>query len=120
MEKLLNALRKKMSATLFAAFVPLADSTNVPIINDLYGASGGLAGFIKTLFTVAISIGAIAAVLRLAYAGYLYMVSDMWTSKEHAREVIRNTFLGLLLLLSIWLILNQINPDILSLKIITG
>ncbi len=59
-----------------------------------------------------------AAVLRLVYAGYMYMGSDMWSSKGKAREIIRDTTLGILLLLAIWLILFQINPNILNLNIL--
>jgi len=73
--------------------------------------------FLQTLFVGAISLGGILAVLRLAYAGFLYMASDLPGVKGKAREVIQDTLLGLFLLLAIWLILNQINPDILSLKV---
>ena len=64
----------------------------------------------------AITIGAIVAVLRIAYAGYLYMGSDMWSSKGKAKEVLGEVTLGLLLLLGVYLILYQINPDIVTLK----
>lgn len=97
-------------------FVPLAD---VPP-NSKFGqltASSDFSGFINGLFKFAIAIGAIAAVLRLAYAGYLYMgQSDMWSHKGQAKEIIRDVTIGLLLLLAIYLILYQINPDILKLK----
>jgi len=46
------------------------------------------------------------------------MTTDLWSSKEHAREVIRETVLGLLLLLAVWVILSQINPDILRLNVL--
>ena len=87
-------------------------------LGQLYsGQLGDLSGFINKLFKFAISLGAIGAVLRLAYAGYLYMgQSDMWSQKGAAKEIIKDVTLGLLLLLSIYLILFQINPDILTLK----
>jgi hypothetical protein len=93
-------------------FVPLAPITTKS--GNLYGGGGDLSTFLNNLFKFAIAIGAIGAVLRLAYAGYLYMGSDMWTQKGKAKEVISNVVLGLILLLAVWLILNQINPDILS------
>lgn len=97
-------------------FVPLAE---VPP-NSKFGqltSSRDFSGFINGLFKFAIAIGAIAAVLRLAYAGYLYMgQSDMWSHKGQAKEIIRDVTIGLLLLLAIYLILYQINPDILKLK----
>ncbi|MDO8576440.1 MAG: hypothetical protein Q7R90_03935, partial [bacterium] len=96
-------------------FVPLAE---VPP-NSKFGQltrSRDFSGFINGLFKFAIAIGAIAAVLRLAYAGYLYMgQSDMWSHKGEAKQIITDVTIGLLLLLGIYLILYQINPDILRL-----
>ena len=99
------------------SFVPLADiGGNSSKLADLY-SSNSLSDYINKVFTFSIALGAIAAVLRLAYAGYLYMgSSDMWSNKSEARKVIGDVTLGLLLLLAIWLILNQINPDITSLN----
>lgn len=97
-------------------FVPLAQ---VPP-NSKFGqltASRDFSGFVNGLFKFGIAIGAIAAVLRLAYAGYLYMgQSDMWSQKGVAKGIMQDVTIGLLLLLSIYLILFQINPDILKLS----
>ena len=98
-------------------FVPLEPISGGKLGN-LYGSSGGdLSTFINKLFQFALVIGAVGAVLRLAYAGYLYMgQADMWSHKGQAKAIIGDVTLGLLLLLSIWLILYQINPDILTLN----
>lgn len=99
-----------------ADFVPLAETPGGSKLGTLY-ASGDFSSFINGLFKFAIAIGAIVAVLRLAYAGYLYMgQSDMWSHKGEAKTIIADVTLGLLLLLSIYLILFQINPDILTLN----
>ena len=59
------------------------------------------------------------AMLRIGFAGYLYMGSaDMWSSKTRAKEVFQDAIIGLLILLAIYMILYQINPDILELKIL--
>ncbi len=98
------------------AFVPLAETPSGSKLGQIY-SSGDFAGFVNGLFKFAIAIGAILAVLRLAYAGYLYMgQSDMWSHKGQAKDIIRDVTLGLLLLLGIYLILYQVNKDILSLK----
>lgn len=76
-----------------------------------------LTSFINGAFKMLISIGGILAVLRIAYAGYQYMSSDAWGEKSHAKEILGDVVIGLLLLLSVWLILYQINPQILELKI---
>ncbi|OGG56535.1 hypothetical protein A3D71_03280 [Candidatus Kaiserbacteria bacterium RIFCSPHIGHO2_02_FULL_55_20] len=97
-------------------FVPLAQTPGGSKLGQLYGDQN-FAGFINGLFKFGIAIGAIAAVLRLAYAGYLYMgESDMWSQKGAAKVIIQDVTLGLLLLLSIYLILYQINPDIIKLN----
>lgn len=78
--------------------------------------SGCIAPLLNGLFTASLSIGAMLAVLRIAYAGWLYMGSaDMWSSQSEAKGVFQDAILGLLLLLGVWLILYQINPDILNL-----
>ena len=98
-------------------FVPLADASQSPMLQSVY-SSGNLAEYINRLFVIAISVGAILAVLRIAYAGYMYMMSDMWTSKSRAREILGEVVLGLVLLLGIYLILYQINPELLDLSVL--
>jgi hypothetical protein len=99
-----------------ARFIPLENFEGSAKLSDVY-ASGELSVFLNRLFLAAMSLGAVLAVLRLAWAGFQYMASDLWSSKEHAKEIIRETLLGLFLLLGIWLILGQINPDILKLNV---
>lgn len=101
-----------------STFVPLAPNPARSTLNYTTG-TGGLAAYINTLFKIAISVGAMLAVLRLVYAGYIYMVSGVgnFASMGKAKEIIGSVVLGLLLLLGIYLILYQINPDILKLDI---
>lgn len=99
------------------SFVPLAPAPGGSRLGDLYGTTS-LGSFLNKLFVAALSLGAILAVLRLAYAGYLYMTTDAWGTKGKAREVIGDVIIGLLLLLSIWLILRQINPKLLDLNVL--
>lgn len=98
-------------------FVPLADNSQSPMLTQVY-KSEGLGKYVSTLFTISLSVGAILAVMRIAYAGYLYMGSDMWGKKQQAREILGDVTLGLLLLLSIVLILKQINPQLLNLDVL--
>ncbi|OGG58541.1 hypothetical protein A2765_02325 [Candidatus Kaiserbacteria bacterium RIFCSPHIGHO2_01_FULL_56_24] len=95
-----------------------APGTQTTYLSNLFNPDSSLASFFSTLFYAAIAVGAILAVLRLGYAGFLYMTSDVWSTKQHATGIIQETVLGLLLLLAVWLILNQINPDILNLDIL--
>ena len=79
---------------------------------------GSLSDSLNAAFQVAISVGAVLAMLRIGYAGWLYMGrDDMWSSKQAAKEVFSDAIIGLLILLAIYMILYQINPEILSLNI---
>jgi hypothetical protein len=86
-------------------------------LQQLFGATD-LAGFFNGFFKVAIVVGAMLAVIRLGYAGFVYMTTDSFGAKGDARQIIQDAVLGLLLLLSIWLILYQINPNLLNLDIL--
>lgn len=113
-----------LPAFAFAAgggFVPLTKDFNGQKLFGVGGGSGSspqdLTSFINAAFKVVLSIGAILAVLRIAYAGWQYMSSDAWGEKSHAKEILGDVIIGLLLLLSVYLILNQINPQITKLNI---
>ena len=106
-------------------FVPLTGdqvSGNVQLAPFLTQAfqSGSLPDFFNAAFQSAIAIGAILAVLRIAYAGFMYMASEVWSSKEKAKTILQQSILGLVLLSAIWLILYQINPQILDLNFLQG
>lgn len=98
-------------------FVPLSPAPTGSRLGNLYDSTS-LSGFVNKIFAAAIAVGAILAVLRLGYAGYLYMMTDMWSTKGKAKEIIGDVVLGILLLLSIYLILRQINPQILNLDVL--
>lgn len=122
MKKFLDFIMKDARGKLFqaqAGFVPLADlGSQSGKLSDLY-QSGNLADYVNKIFIFAISIGAILAVVRFMYAGYLYMgSSDMWSNKKKATTVFGDVVFGLLLLLAVWLILHQINPDLLKLTVL--
>jgi len=103
------------------SFVPLANYGSGNLISNTLSQSGSLGSYFNSLFKIALSVGAIAAVLRIAYAGYMYMgAADMWGNKQKAREILGNAIVGLILLLAIYLILGQIDPRILNLQILNG
>lgn len=128
MRKLLKDLRGPSAIGLMfqaGTFVPLtgglsANNQNLagPLSNFLT-TNGSLAGFLNAAFTMTLSLGAILAVLQLARAGWLYMgAADMWGSKQKAKEIISDAIIGLLLLIGIYIILYQINPNLLNLNVL--
>lgn len=105
-------------ATGAGGFVPLECFEQSSKLKGVY-TERELGPFLQKVFVGAISLGAMLAVLRLAWAGFIYMGTDLWSDKQKARDIIKDTLLGLFLLIAIWLILHQINPDILKLEINT-
>lgn len=106
-------------------FVPLSvdRSTNIslaPFMTQAFSDGASLSTLVNALFKASLAIGAILAVLQMARAGFYYMGSDIWAKKEQGKQLLRDTLMGLLLLLAIWLILNQINPQILNLDALKG
>lgn len=102
-----------------ATFVPInpPGSSGDSLVTGLFGSGSSmdLGSMLNVAFQVAINVGAILAMMRIMWAGWLYMGSaDMWSNKHHAKEVFQDAIIGLLILLAIWIILHQINPDILN------
>ncbi len=106
-------------------FVPLSgvDVSKVelaPFMTRAFAKDADMSAFVNAMFLAAIGIGAMLAVLQLARAGFLYMSSDMWHKKDQAKHLIQDAVTGLLILLSVWLVLNQINPELLNLDVLQG
>ena len=90
-----------------------------PVLQSLM-TSNDLASFFNAFFKTAIVGGAMLAVQRLGYAGFMYMTTESFGNKGKAKGIIQEAVIGLMLLLSIWIILFQINPNILNLDILQG
>jgi hypothetical protein len=101
----------------FAGFVPLADYGGTRL-EGVFNVSTptNLTELVNNGFQIAIIVGASLAVMRIVYGGYLYMFSAAGTQTSKAKVVLKQAVLGLLLLLATYIILNQINPDILNLN----
>lgn len=99
--------------------IPSGDllTTGIDSGTRLTGAlqSANMAEFINVAFETALVVGAILAVARITWGGFIYMTKDSFPSKMDAKKIITDAVIGLVLLMSIWLILRQINPKILNL-----
>ena len=121
MNHLLEYFRKKSQPVMFQALVTLTGASGGPDLGKFLTAvfkPQDLTSFFNGAFRTAIVVGAILAVLRIAYAGFIYMTTDLWPAKQSATQIIQDAVVGLLLLLAIWIILMQINPQILNLHIL--
>ncbi len=95
---------------LAAEFVPIVPIPSLDLNNQTT-----LAQYINALFKLAISIGAILAVISIIIGGFEYMTAEAVGAKKGGKDRVWSAVLGLVLLLLSWLILYVINPNILSL-----
>ncbi len=102
----------------------LAQSSNyiaVDLTKKGFGkiATGNLSEMMSGAFDMAIAAGTALAVLRIVYAGWLYMGwADAAGEKSKGKEVFTDAIIGLIILYGIWLILNQINPCLTQIRIL--
>ena len=69
--------------------------------------------YANTLFTFALGISAVLAVLMITIGGVRYTLSAVSPSeKSAAKEMIKNAISGLIIVFAAWLILNTIDPTL--------
>lgn len=90
----------------------------IPGVSD--PANTNFNDYINTIYGLSIAIAALLAVIKIIIAGVKYMLSDMVSSKGAAKEDIQSALLGLLIIASAFLILNEINPSLTQTKLITS
>ncbi len=88
------------------AFTPLV---GVP---GLSGSGTNFNTYINALYALSISVAGLLAVIKIIIAGVKYMLTDIVTSKEEAKSDMRGALIGLLIVVSAVVILNQINPQL--------
>src|SRR3989344_4157925 len=78
----------------------------------------GLPNFIKYAFNLAIAVAGLAAFVSFVYGGVRYLASagNPGTLSD-AKEQIKASLLGLVLLLGSWLLLTTINPKLVILQV---
>lgn len=75
------------------------------------------ASFVQNLYTYALGISGVLAVIMIVYGGVKYVVSAGNASAlSDALDIIKNAVWGIVLLAGAYLILNTINPEITALK----
>lgn len=106
----------------FLLFTNFASAESFSTLSNLPGLQAGseaptLGAFVNTIFKMAIGLGAVIAVLMIVIGGFQYLSTDMFQTKGAAKERITNSLLGLGLLLTSFLILQTINPDLVKLDV---
>lgn len=70
--------------------------------------------YLNLIIKIFIGISAVLAVIMIVRGGIEYITSELISSKEAGKDHIKSAIFGLILALGAWLLLNTINPDILS------
>lgn len=80
-------------------------------------SAGGLGVYINNLYKVVVAGASVLAVLMLIMGGFSYVSTDAIDKKNDGKQQINSALGGMLLVLASWVILNTINPQLVSLKI---
>jgi hypothetical protein len=100
------------SASAYALLEPISGVTSVDT-----RASGAVGSYLSNIYVLGIGLAGVLAVLMIVVGGIQYIGSGMSPSgKSDAKDRITNAVLGLLLALLSWLILNTIDPNLVSLR----
>jgi hypothetical protein len=91
-----------------------SNGTNTTLTTFDPSDPAALANYLNLMIKIFIGICAVLAVVMIVLGGMEYMASELISSKEAGRDKITHAIFGLLLALGAWLLLNTINPDILS------
>lgn len=76
----------------------------------------GIGGVLNALFTVAIGVAGILAVVMMIYHAWEYLTTESITTKVLLKDKLLKIVLGILLLFGSTIILRTINPDLLNLE----
>lgn len=110
-----------VNAAEIKSFTPL---TNIPLLESWQPGEefeGSTEGVFNQLFSLSIRIGAMLAVFMFIWGGLHFITArDNPTSITKGREKMKNAVFGLLMLLSTFVVLNTINPQLLDLKFLAN
>lgn len=108
-----------------------ADSSYIPLAPiPGTGASGcnpanqncsvTLGSYLLGIYKIGIAAAGVLAFLMIVLGGFTYLSTDAVSGKEEGRHRIMNAAGGLILALASWVILNAINPNLVSLNLAFG
>jgi hypothetical protein len=92
----------------------------LPGFNSTFDIEGGLTPYLQILFRLLIGVAGLLSVIMIVLGGIEYMSTDAISGKEDGRERVTQAIIGLIIALGAWLLLNTINPNLLSLKFNPG
>jgi len=101
------------NTALTGEYVPLAPIPGITTTSNTQESFGTMLG---TFYRWGISIAIILSIMMIMYGGLEFMTSESIQKKSNGRSRIQGAVVGLLLALSSYLILQEINPDIVDFR----
>lgn len=95
------------------------DYTPLAPIDKLKNEAGNvdIGSFLTNIVPLIIGVAGGLAVIMIVVGGIKYMTTDAMMGKKEARGTIQNAFLGLLLAISSYVLLNTVNPALVNLDL---
>lgn len=105
--------------TVYFVGVDLVQAFDYQLLEPLpgIGTGGKVSNFgvyLSNLYKLSISLAAVLAILQISFAGFKYLTAESFGQKTDAKSKIQNSLIGLVLILTSYLILNTINPDLIK------
>jgi hypothetical protein len=123
----MNKKIKKIGIVVIVGIILLVTvNTNIVSAADDYIAVSGISeieeaantadlkGMVGIFFSYTIGVAVILAIIFIIYGSVLYMTTDAFSEKSEGKEKIISAIGGLILALISWLILHEINPELVS------
>lgn len=108
------AIGLAFGSTAFAQTAPINLSVSLGGVNQVTG----LGAYIVLGYNYAISVCAVAATIMLIYGGFRYLMGSAREDVARGKEIIRDSIIGMILVLSAWLILHTVNPATLNMAVL--
>ena len=96
-------------------FVPLTADGEILALNN--AGPDSMTTLLNRLFIVSVAIASLLSVVMLSVGGFKYMTSESVLNMGDAKREIRNSIIGLAIVLLSILVLQTINPDIVNLNL---
>lgn len=114
------------STTLTFVFLSLfvfvnAEETTYVLLEELPIVGGEVDNFgvyLSNMFLLALQLATVLAVFMISFGGFKYLTEESFTGKSDAKNRIWNAVIGLVILLTSWLLLYTINPDLVQNKFV--
>lgn len=92
----------------YTLLAPLVKENNTPVNKADFPT------YMRVMFQVAISLASVIAVLMIVYGGVTYMTTDNFSQKQQGKEIIQRTLFGIALIITCWVLLYTINPNLVN------